>query len=363
MLQFHGADRPASLTNHEELTTYLTSATTRPATLTPAAIVALSPHQRAAYDRERLIFLSGGIVLSTSYLSRTKLLLNKAFAQNMGRNSGHHGVILSGDSTLGKTTIAKSLMRYVHTQYTRQFPDYIKHGRLPVVFVEVPVASTPKLLMKNFADFLGLTVRSSESARDIQSRVVQMLKQAGTQLIVIDELHNLLGSRDGNTQTVDALKSLHNDLPATFLYAGIDIAQNGMLNGTRGGQLSGRFHVLEMNRLNIDIADDDTAWTELIMGFEAQLPLANHPSGSLVKLSSYLWERTGGSIGSLGRLLTGAAVDAIDADDPKSERITRALLDGQYLDHAAESTRRTRKKQTSIRRKTANALPEKKLAS
>ncbi|MET0799511.1 MAG: TniB family NTP-binding protein [Rhodococcus sp. (in: high G+C Gram-positive bacteria)] len=363
MLQFHNADRPASLTSREELTRFLTTKRNATERLTVDAIRKLSAPDKDAYDRERFMHLSGGIVISTPHLQTTKKLLTKAFVQNMGRNSGHHGVMLSGDSTLGKTTIAKSLMQYVHSQYNRQFPDYAQHGKLPVVFVEVPVASTPKLLMRNFADFLGLSVRTGESARDIQVRVVQALKQAGTQLVVIDELHNLLGSRDGNTQTVDALKSLHNDLPATFLYAGIDIAQNGLLNGTaRGAQLSGRFHVLELSRLDIDIAEQADAWEELIDAFEAGLPLANHGAGTLRKLSPYLHERTGGSIGSLGRLITGAAVDAITDGNPADERITKARLDAQLLDHAAESGRLDRKR-SQARRRTANLIPRKKKAS
>ena len=55
---------------------------------------------------------------------------------------------------------------------------------------------------------------------------------------------------------------------------------------------------------------------------------------ALAGLGRYLHQRTGGMIGSLSHLIRGAAIEAILNG---TEQITRQLLDGIGLDHAAES--------------------------
>ncbi len=52
--------------------------------------------------------------------------------------------------------------------------------------------------------------------------------------------------------------------------------------------------------------------------------------------AEYLYQRTGGSIGSLGRLLTGVAIDLIQNGAPL-ERLDRANLDAYTLDLTAET--------------------------
>jgi hypothetical protein len=352
MIQFHTTDRPAALHRMEDLDRYLSTSITAPQVHDDTTYTQLSDVEQARYDRERILYLSGGIVIDTPQLSKARLLLTQHFAENVGRNSGHAGLMLSGDSTVGKTTTCKALMRYVHTQYTNQFPEFRKHGRVPVVYIEVPAGSTGKLLMKTFADFFGLTVRSGESMVSIRSRVVDVLNDAGTQLVVIDELQNLAGRSAANGESVDVLKNLHNDLAATFVYAGIDLTSGALLTGPRGKQLSGRFSVLEMNRLSLNNTDDKTTWVRLITRFEKSLPLRHHEQGTLRSLASYLYERTSGSIGSLGRLLTGAAIETILNPNITREALDRDLLDTRILDIAAETARTERDR----KRKRPNAL-------
>ncbi|WP_168626983.1 TniB family NTP-binding protein [Cryobacterium sp. BB307] len=353
MLHFHNTDRPSSLYQHEGLTQYLNTAIAKPVMAEAAELTAMSPAQRADYDRQRIVYLSGGIVLKTHYLDEAKRLLAQAFAENIGRNSGHAGLVLSGASTLGKTTIAKALMKYVFNQYRRQFPDFHEHGRVPVVYVEVPAASTGKLLMKTFADFFGLHVKSGESMGSIRARIVDFVNAAGTQLIVVDELQNLAGRGTGNGESVDLLKNLHNDLAATFLYAGIDLTTGALLSGARGQQIASRFSILEMTPFSLSDAADRRSWRGLIPAFERELLLHEHETGTLAELSDYLFARTGGSIGSLGRLITGSAIEAI-TNPNLPERIDKALLDSRKLDHTAETAHaRSQARQNSTTRRVA----------
>jgi type II secretory pathway predicted ATPase ExeA len=276
-------------------------------------------------------------VLGTPHYAQAKRLLIQATAANLGRNSGHSGVVISRGSTLGKTTLCKRLMLEVHRDYYRQNAGIQNNNVVPVAYIEVPAASNGKNLMRAFTDFFGMTVNRAETMVGLRNRVVDMLNTVGTHLVVIDELHNLARNTQGNGESHDVLKNLHNDVPATFLYAGIDV-QN-MLAGPRGQQIGGRFALLELHRYNLSRMDDKKMWQVLVNQFEASLLLRHHEKGTLVAMSDYLFERTNGSIGSLGRLLTGAAMDAITDPNIEVERIDHDLLEAQTLDLAAENAR------------------------
>ncbi|GAB3123315.1 TniB family NTP-binding protein [Glaciibacter psychrotolerans] len=361
MLLFHNTDRPAELHTREGLTEYLSTAPPVPEVLTERDYRSLSDSARSEYDRTRILYLSGSILLNTAQLQQAKVLLQKSFAANIGRNSGHAGLMISGDSTVGKTTTAKALMRYVFSQYARQIPEYQSLGHIPVVYVEVPAGSTGKLLMKTFARFLGLPVRSTETMLDIRERVVCALNAAHTQLIVVDELQNLASRNVGNGESVDILKNMHNDLAATFVYAGIDLTSGELFNGNRGRQISGRFNLVKMERLKRTNPDGRAAWKQLITGFEKNLPLRDHKLGTLPAMHEYLFDRTNGSIGSLGRLLTGAAIDIITDGGGRPELITREMLEEQVLDIAAEDFYATTKK--TVGRRTLESVLAESLAS
>jgi hypothetical protein len=337
MIHFRQPDQTADINGREQLHRRLAATVEQPTILSRTEYLGLSGPGRDCYDRARVLYLSGGILVNTPALRAAKKTLRRLLGENLGRNSGHTGLMLSGDSTLGKTTIAESLMKYVFRSYRSQFPDFEGEGRVPVVSVEVPAGCTGKLLMIAFARFFGLSIARTETADSIRNRVVQALNAAGTQLVVVDELHNLTAANRGNGESVDILKALHNQVPATFLYAGIDLDNGALLGGSRGQQLSARFARTDLTRFNHSDPDRAAEWYNIVGTFEKSLCLADHEAGSLREMSRYLHERTNGSIGSLGRLLAGTAIELIVDPDGRPEALTKELLDDQTLDMAAET--------------------------
>lgn len=149
----------------------------------------------------------------------------------------------------------------------------------------------------------------------------------------VDEIHNLnLATRSG-AEASDALKYFSERIPATFACAGISVERAGLLSGTRGEQIAGRFSMIRTGPF-----PRGTQWAGLIAALEHSLRLHRHAAGTLSGLHQYLHQRTGGMIGSLMRLIRSAAVQAI-LDG--TEAITRKTLDTIDVDIAADVGSRT----------------------
>lgn len=127
----------------------------------------------------------------------------------------------------------------------------------------------------------------------------------------------------------DHLKYFTEHLPATFVYAGIDVERSGLFTGTRGRQLAGRCGVIHTSAF-----PDAKEWRQLIAAMEGTLRLHRHEPGTLISQARYLHRRTGGMIGSLAHLIRASAIQAmLDG----TEHITRDAMDAVLIDYAAHT--------------------------
>ena len=113
----------------------------------------------------------------------------------------------------------------------------------------------------------------------------------------------------------------------TFAYAGISVERAGLLSGTRGEQIAGRFSMIRTGPFG-----RGQQWQSLIAALEGSLRLHHHRDGTLTGLAPYLHSRSGGMIGSLLRLIRAAAVQAV-LDG--TETITKATLESIPVDIAS----------------------------
>jgi AAA domain len=202
--------------------------------------------------------------------------------------------------------------------------------RIPVVYVTTPPKGSPRKLALEFARFLGLPpVRTGQNTTDIADAVCQVLIEARCDLVLVDEIHNLNLATSAGEDMSDHLKYFTEHLPATFVYAGINVERSGLFTGVRGKQIAGRCVLAATGPFPCQ-----QEWAGLVATMEAALRLHRHQPGTLTGLDRYLHQRTSGMIGSLSHLIRAAAITAI-LDG--TEEITRTLLDGIPVDHAAQS--------------------------
>ena len=89
---------------------------------------------------------------------------------------------------------------------------------------------------------IGLPLRTRANVTDIANAVCQVLIDACTDLV--DKIHNLNHGTPAGEDRSDHLKYFTEHLPATFIYAGIDVERCGVFTGTRGRQPAGRCELI-----------------------------------------------------------------------------------------------------------------------
>jgi hypothetical protein len=289
----------------------------------------MAPAERFTYDEQRLAHHAELLVVATSTIRKVITEGRRLSYLNRHTVSGRCGLILSGAARTGKTTAIIQLgktMEVIHRQRHPRSPHDI-----PVVYITTPPAATPRMMAVELARFLGLPVMKRANMTDIIEAVCGVCLDARTGLICVDEIRNISLTTRYGAETSDTLKYFAERIPATFVYAGIDLDRAGLLSGTRGQQIAGRFSMIRTGPF-----PRGQEWSALIAALESSLRLHAHTTGTLTSMDTYLHHRTGGMIGSLLRLVRSAAIQAVIDG---SERITRDLLDDIELDAAAEALR------------------------
>jgi DNA transposition AAA+ family ATPase len=308
-----------------------------PDLLAESELEGLTAGQRADYDDSRKDYHADLPMVNTPVIQKVIATSRLLIQLNRHQVSARRGLIISGASGTGKTTALTQLGRTHELHVRKRYPE--DPYRLPVLYVTVPPAATARMLAVEFARFLGLEFTTRANITDIVNAVCATASHTRVELVCIDEIHNLnLATRTG-ADVSDQLKYFAERLPATFVYAGIEVEAQGLFAGVRGRQIAGRFTVIPAAPFSYGTADQREQWRALIATLETLLRLHCHKTGTLTSLAEYLYQRSGGMIGSLSQLIRGAAILAIEDG---TEKITRDLLDIVPVDYAAERGSTTR---------------------
>lgn len=344
-----GLDESRSLTTKTAWSRFVHDTSVLPTLLDDDRWKALSAAERDLYDEIRLRHHARLVTITTPLVNDVIRLGRKLSLLNRDQFTARRGLIISGRPATGKSTAIIQLGKHHEIRARRQRGD-LAGPFLPVVYVTIPPAATPKVVATEFARFLGLPISTRLNQVGITNTVCDLLARLGCQLVLVDELHNISLETRYGAEASDQLKYLAERISATFVYAGINLEREGLFAGTRGEQIAGRFISVTTQPFDNSTSAERQNWAALVAGLEQTLLLHRRDPGMLLQHADYLHERTGGLIGSLSHLIRAAALDAI-LDG--TETITKAMLDAVTIDHHAEqqhrAARRPRRSRASAR--------------
>jgi len=265
----------ADLDGNQQLTTlpgwrkFTATTTIVPDLLTEPDWTRLTEPDRLDYDEMRLDYHTRLAAVATSTLRQVVHTGRRLTLLNRHAVSARRGLILSGAAGTGKTTAITQFGK------THQAIDRQRHpgvdDRIPVIYITVPPAATPRMVAAEFARFLGLPFTTRANITDIIEAVCGVAVDARVSVVCVDELHNISLATKAGAEVSDTLKYFSERIPATFVYAGIDVERGGLFTGIRGRQIAGRFCLITTSPF-----PRTTEWEGLIATLEDALRLHRH---------------------------------------------------------------------------------------
>ncbi len=150
--------------------------------------------------------------------------------------------------------------------------------------------------------------------------MLRLLRAAGVRMLVIDELHNMLGGRgDRRREFLNLIRFLGNELRIPLVGAG---TREAYLAIRSDDQLENRFQPFPLPRW-----EPDQEACSLLASFAASFPLRRRSGIATGEMARYLLTRSEGTIGELAHLLTDAAVVAIESGEEAINQRTLLMAD------------------------------------
>ncbi|CAG7632977.1 AAA family ATPase [Rhodococcus opacus] len=330
----------------------------RPDTLTATALSALGSDAREDYDDARHDWHANFGTIATPQLKEVRDELELIVASNRQDPDRVRGAaVIDGFPGLGKTTIVNLFGRDYHRQALRRRGPVTESGdeHIPVFRVGLTSNTTLRTLNKMICQFYGHPGADRGSAAQLATYALDCVLSCDSRVGIIDDIHFIdQNSRDGLAVS-NHLKWLANELPVTFIYAGVGLGERRFFEeGLSGSSAALAQSARRWTRLEVGTFAHDRHWKSLVKAVDKQLVLTCWQPGQLTGLADYLFARTGGHIGSLMTLINRGCFKAIRTG---AEAMSQELLDTVRIDEASEKARhrleaatRTRVERKQVRR-------------
>jgi hypothetical protein len=224
-------------------------------------------------------------------------------------------LLLLGPTNNGKSMIVDKFRR---THPPVSHPD---HEQIPVLAMQMP--SEPSVIRFYVALLaaLGAPLRPRQRLAELEQVALSLLRAVGVRVLVVDELHNVLAGRgDVRREFLNLIRFLGNELRIPLVGVG---TREAYLAIRSDDQLENRF---EPFTLPLWEAGEETC--SLLASFATSFPLRRPSAIATPEMAQYLLTRSEGTIGELARLLTDAAMAAIESGEEAVNQ--RTLLMAQY---------------------------------
>ncbi len=213
-------------------------------------------------------------------------------------------LLIIGPTNNGKTMIIEKFRK----NCSASAPLGMNHEFMPVVLVQVPSEPSVARFYALILSALGAPMRPQARIVDLEQTALRLLRAVKTKMLIIDELHNILaGGSHVRRAFLNLIRFLGNELKITIVGVG---TREAYLAIRTDDQLENRFEPLPL-----PIWEEGDEHLALLASFTAVLPLKRPSVIATPDMSKYIIEKTGGTIGEMGKLLISAAIEAVNTGE------------------------------------------------
>ena len=253
-------------------------------------IIGSSPEveaQVASFMAERLLHDS---------LTHCVTLINSMRLSGLHHRKKARGMLISGLSGVGKSTIAERLLELSPRR------DEDDRTVVPVLYVELSGQPTAKVIGSNLLEALGDPHAESGSAEDRLFRAAELMRACGVELVIVDEFHHIgnLDTRQGKI-ALDTIKNLMNKTFIPILLLG---ANSSKALVRANPELSRRCTPkIQLDPFSAKDAEHLVNFRRLLMSFHELLPTTGPSALIDASMTDALYQACHGLIGQLSQLL------------------------------------------------------------
>ena len=245
---------------------------------------------------------------SDAILARLEELVNKP------RRARMPGYLVTSESNNGKTSIA---MRFAGL-HPPVFSEADSKMQMPVMLLEVVPTPTEAAIIERILSILWIPYRLTDPVPDKREAAIVAMRNAGLQLLMLDELQKILGARlEQRRAVMDALRYIANQVP-------VPVVAFSTPRGT-GGLASSDEMINRLRPLTLPTWKLDADFQRLLLSFEEHMPLPERSGLGKKAMAALIHTLSEGLVGEVYDLLELALSVAIASDAP---RIDEALLRG-----------------------------------
>lgn len=214
-------------------------------------------------------------------------------------------LLIVGPTNNGKSMIIERFRRQNAPEPAKEETD---KENLPIVAMQMPSDPSITRFYVMLMAAIGAPLRPGRRAPDLEAKTLELLRAVSTRILIIDELHNILaGSTKVQREFLNLLRFLGNELRIPIVGVG---TKEAYLAIRSDDQLENRFEPLLLPTWEYG-AD----LRSLLASFEASYPLRRRSTLSTEETARYIVSRSDGTIGEMAKLLSAAAIAAIESGE------------------------------------------------
>ena len=281
----------------------------------PGDLSHLTPTARAAAslpDDERIHRIRAdrwiGYPRALEALGRLEALLEGPPKQRMPN------LLIVGPTNNGNSMIVEKYRR----SYAQESGPSSDRETLPLLVVQMPSEPAITRFYALLLAGMGAPLRPRARVAELEQLALRLMRAVGARVLIIDELHNsLAGKSDARREFLNLIRFLGNELRVPIVGVG---TREAYLAIRADEQLENRFEPIVL-----PVWDEGETTCSLLASFRAAFPLRRRSEPATPDMARYILARSEGTIGEIARLVTAAAVAAVETGEEAINHKTLTL--------------------------------------